>query len=219
MRYLLIALIFLIIWYNKSSIYGQLSSISKQWIPPFSSTTQTFTDLLKNTVCAPAVGLALGMGASKFCEQPLLFQPHYMWHPTTGNRVHVKTQADHDKYKGYHMQKAKLDPRSHPTEEKTTEEKTKCDTRSCINTSTKTRGSHGQEAVKKAKNVILYGTPKCGWTVKQKQYFDDMKIPYSFVNCETQQCPVGMTAYPVSILPNHEKTQIVGFTEIDPKSF
>jgi hypothetical protein len=54
----------------------------------------------------------------------------------------------------------------------------------------------------------VYGTNGCGWTRKQLEVMDSKKIPYKFVDCDSEDC-AGMSAYPTLIGPDGAKT--VGF--------
>ena len=56
----------------------------------------------------------------------------------------------------------------------------------------------------------VYGTMGCGWTRKQLDELKGKNIPYTFVDCGSQEC-AGMSAFPVNIKP--DGTQKVGFTE------
>jgi len=56
----------------------------------------------------------------------------------------------------------------------------------------------------------VYGTMGCGWTRKQLEALKAKNIPYTFVDCDSEDC-AGMSAFPVNILP--DGTQKVGFTE------
>ena len=58
----------------------------------------------------------------------------------------------------------------------------------------------------------VYGTDGCGWTRKQLKVFDDKKIAYKYVNCETGDCK-GATSYPTLVSPTGAKT--VGFNNLE----
>lgn len=63
----------------------------------------------------------------------------------------------------------------------------------------------------RAGELTVYGSPGCTWTRKQRQYLDQKKLSYSFVDCETQACPDFVQAYP-TILKG--KRVYTGFTEL-----
>jgi len=54
--------------------------------------------------------------------------------------------------------------------------------------------------------IIVYGTPSCGWTMKQREYLDKNRVPYTFVDCTHEQCPDFVKGYPTLVLS--------GYTEI-----
>ncbi|MBN1994419.1 MAG: hypothetical protein JW953_17100 [Anaerolineae bacterium] len=47
--------------------------------------------------------------------------------------------------------------------------------------------------------VIVYGTPTCSWTRKQRQYFDNNKVPYTLVDCATEKCPDFVEGFPTIV--------------------
>jgi len=55
----------------------------------------------------------------------------------------------------------------------------------------------------------VYGTTGCGWTRKQLAVMDEQKVPYTFVNCDNEDCK-GATAFPTLVDPSGHKT--VGFS-------
>lgn len=55
----------------------------------------------------------------------------------------------------------------------------------------------------------VYGTTGCGWTRKQLAVMDEKKVPYTFVNCDNEDCK-GATAFPTLVDPSGHKT--VGFS-------
>jgi len=55
----------------------------------------------------------------------------------------------------------------------------------------------------------VYGTTGCGWTRKQLAVMDEKKIPYTFVNCDNEDCK-GASAFPTLVDPSGHKT--VGFS-------
>lgn len=63
--------------------------------------------------------------------------------------------------------------------------------------------------------ATIYGTDWCGFTTKQKNNFDEKKIPYDYVNCEAQagSCE-GITSYPMVKNYGPKNEEWVGFREI-----
>ncbi len=57
----------------------------------------------------------------------------------------------------------------------------------------------------------VFGTNDCGWTRKQLQLMDEKKIPYTFVNCDEEDCK-GATAFPTLVDPSGKK--LVGFNNL-----
>ena len=55
----------------------------------------------------------------------------------------------------------------------------------------------------------VYGTKSCGWTVKQLKEMDSKNVSYTFVDCDTQDCP-GVKGFPT--LKNTDGTVKTGFT-------
>ena len=58
----------------------------------------------------------------------------------------------------------------------------------------------------------VYGTNGCGWTRKQLELMDSKNIPYTFVDCDSENCN-GMDAYPTLIDPSGKKH--VGFNTLE----
>jgi hypothetical protein len=54
--------------------------------------------------------------------------------------------------------------------------------------------------------IIVYGTPTCPWTVRQREYFDKNRVSYQFVDCTRGKCPEFVDGYPTLVLS--------GYTEI-----
>jgi hypothetical protein len=55
----------------------------------------------------------------------------------------------------------------------------------------------------------VYGSNKCGWTVKQTAEMDAKGVNYKFVDCDTENCE-GISSFPT--LKNDDGTVKVGFT-------
>lgn len=47
--------------------------------------------------------------------------------------------------------------------------------------------------------VIMYGTNDCPWCVKQKDYFAEKKIEYTFKDCNLGECPSFVTGFPTIV--------------------
>lgn len=47
--------------------------------------------------------------------------------------------------------------------------------------------------------VTVYGSPTCGWTRKQLDYLKDQGMPYTFVDCDSQDCPEFVIGFPTSV--------------------
>jgi len=47
--------------------------------------------------------------------------------------------------------------------------------------------------------VIMYGTNGCPWCVKQKEYFTEKKIEYTFKDCDKGECPNFVSGYPTIV--------------------
>lgn len=48
----------------------------------------------------------------------------------------------------------------------------------------------------RAGELTVYGTSWCSWTKKQRDYLDTKGMPYTFVDCDAQQCPDFVSGYP-----------------------
>tara|TARA_B100000902_G_C27074949_1_gene795919 strand:- start:216 stop:863 length:648 start_codon:yes stop_codon:yes gene_type:complete len=58
----------------------------------------------------------------------------------------------------------------------------------------------------------VYGSQKCGWTVKQLKYMDDNNIGYSYTDCKQSQCPSWVKGFPSLVSPTGEQTS--GYKEM-----
>jgi len=56
----------------------------------------------------------------------------------------------------------------------------------------------------------VYGTNGCGWTRKQLEIMDSKKIPYTFVDCDKEDCK-GADAFPTLVDSAGNKS--VGFKD------
>ena len=63
-----------------------------------------------------------------------------------------------------------------------------------------------------AKPWTVYGTNGCGWTRKQLEVMDTKKVPYVFVDCDSEDCN-GASAFPTLVDPDGKKT--VGFNSLE----
>jgi len=59
------------------------------------------------------------------------------------------------------------------------------------------------------KSWTVYGTDGCGWTRKQLKEMDDKGVPYTYVNCENEDCG-DARSYPT--LKSNDGETKVGFT-------
>ena len=67
-----------------------------------------------------------------------------------------------------------------------------------------------KKSPKKARGggYTVYGTMGCGWTRKQLEYMKQSGTPFTFVDCDSEEC-AGITAFPTTVDPSGEQT--VGF--------
>lgn len=59
--------------------------------------------------------------------------------------------------------------------------------------------------------VTVYGSKSCPWCVKQEAYLTDKGIPYTFVECDKQQCPDFVQGFPTLSVNGDIKH---GYTEL-----
>tara|TARA_B100000768_G_scaffold89095_1_gene83560 strand:+ start:611 stop:913 length:303 start_codon:yes stop_codon:yes gene_type:complete len=57
----------------------------------------------------------------------------------------------------------------------------------------------------------VYGSMGCGWTRKQLEYFKGKGKPYTFVDCDSDDCK-GIEGYPTMVHSSGER--VVGFKEV-----
>ena len=57
----------------------------------------------------------------------------------------------------------------------------------------------------------IYGTMGCGWTRKQLDYMKKNNKPFTFVDCDNQECP-GVEGFPTMMSPSGER--VVGYKEV-----
>ncbi len=63
----------------------------------------------------------------------------------------------------------------------------------------------------KAGKLTVYGSDGCGWTKKQLEYLDKKGMPYTYVNCDSGQCPKTVDSFPTLDMDGKIK---VGYTEL-----
>lgn len=47
--------------------------------------------------------------------------------------------------------------------------------------------------------ITMYGTDGCPWCVKQKDYFKEKNMVYTFKDCDKGECPSFVTGYPTIV--------------------
>lgn len=57
----------------------------------------------------------------------------------------------------------------------------------------------------------VYGSMGCGWTRKQLEYFKGKGKPYTFVDCDSEDCK-GIEGFPTMVHSSGER--VVGFKEV-----
>ena len=57
----------------------------------------------------------------------------------------------------------------------------------------------------------IYGSMGCGWTRKQLEHFKGKGKPYTFVDCDSEDCK-GIEGYPTMVHSSGER--VVGFKEV-----
>ena len=57
----------------------------------------------------------------------------------------------------------------------------------------------------------IYGSMGCGWTPKQLDYMKSSGKPFTFVDCDSEDCP-GVEGFPTMTSPDGER--VVGFKEV-----
>jgi hypothetical protein len=53
--------------------------------------------------------------------------------------------------------------------------------------------------IPKGPGITMYGTDGCPWCVKQKDYFKEKSIDYTFKDCDKGECPSFVTGYPTIV--------------------
>ena len=57
----------------------------------------------------------------------------------------------------------------------------------------------------------IYGSMGCGWTRKQLDYMKSSGKPFTFVDCDSEEC-AGVEGFPTMTSPDGER--VVGFKEV-----
>lgn len=65
--------------------------------------------------------------------------------------------------------------------------------------------------IPKGKPWTIYGTMDCGWTRKQLDYMKKTGKPFTFVDCDKDECE-GMDAFPTLVSP--EGVRHKGYKEV-----
>lgn len=55
------------------------------------------------------------------------------------------------------------------------------------------------DSVPQGPGIIMYGTDGCPWCVKQKEYFAEKNIEYTFKDCDKGGCPNFVSGYPTIV--------------------
>lgn len=53
--------------------------------------------------------------------------------------------------------------------------------------------------IPKGPGITMYGTDGCPWCVKQKDYFKEKSMEYTFKDCDKGECPSFVTGYPTIV--------------------
>ena len=62
-----------------------------------------------------------------------------------------------------------------------------------------------------AGDLTVYGADWCGWTKKQRLYLARKGIPYTYVNCDSQECPSFVSGFPTLV---RDGEVVAGFQEL-----
>ena len=73
-----------------------------------------------------------------------------------------------------------------------------------------TSGESSSTPASSTEGWTVYGTNGCGWTRKQIEVMKSKQIPYTFVDCDKEDCK-GAEAFPTLVDSSGKKT--VGFKE------
>lgn len=67
------------------------------------------------------------------------------------------------------------------------------------------------DEVPKEPGITMYGSEGCPWCIKQKDYFKEKNMEYTFVDCEKTPCPRFVTGFPTLV---KDGQVIPGYNEI-----
>ena len=62
------------------------------------------------------------------------------------------------------------------------------------------------------KNMIVYGSMKCPWTVKQLDFLNEKGISHVFVDCASRKCPQFVKGFPTT--QTRDGKILSGFTKV-----
>jgi hypothetical protein len=73
------------------------------------------------------------------------------------------------------------------------------------------RGARQQDPVPQEPGIIMYGNTECPWCTKQKKYFAEKNIEYTFVDCNVPgNCPNFVEGFPTivkdgAVMPGYQE--------------
>jgi glutaredoxin len=68
-----------------------------------------------------------------------------------------------------------------------------------------------QDPPPQGEGITMYGSDSCPWCTKQKDYFKEKSMEYTFVDCAQGQCPNFVSGFPTLVVNGDIK---VGYQEI-----
>jgi len=60
-------------------------------------------------------------------------------------------------------------------------------------------GLHVRTGLTAGETITVYGSSGCSWTRKQLDYLKQKGIAYTYVDCDTQNCPDFVEAFPTVV--------------------
>lgn len=63
----------------------------------------------------------------------------------------------------------------------------------------KTTGLRVRTGLTAGETITVYGSSGCSWTRKQLETLKQKGLPYTFVDCDTQDCPDFVEAFPTVV--------------------
>ena len=63
----------------------------------------------------------------------------------------------------------------------------------------------------RAGKLTVYGSDGCSWTKKQLAYLNKKSMPFTYVNCDSDQCPKSVDSFPTLDIDGKIK---VGYSEL-----